>query len=146
MTKIVAALGFAVLALSSVEGLRGPCDLKLLEKKAWCGTCVAYVPRAQVKAGVCPKDKERVDILDVCVKTFYVAACHPTTTGLKPLSCCGVTYDKPTEDLAKVFWNCEGCKEKSKIRDFKHPDTCTARKVVKACEKSGTAPHSAVGK
>lgn len=144
MTKIAAALVFA--AVLAPAALRGPCDLKLLEKKAWCGTCVAYVPRSQVKAGACPKDKGRVDIVDVCVKTFYVAACHPTTTGLKPLSCCGVTYDKPTEDLAKVFWTCAGCNEKSKIRDFKHPDTCTSRKVAKACEKSGTAPHSAVGK
>lgn len=125
---------------------RGPCDMKGVEKKTWCPTCVAYVPRADVKGGVCPKDKKAVQTHDVCVKTIYVAKCHSSTTGLKPVSCCGVLYDKGTDDLARIQWVCATCKEKSFIRDFKHPDTCAEKKVAKACEKSGTSPHSSIGK
>ena len=144
--RLVLALALLAAPAGPVEGLRGPCDLKSLEKKTWCPTCVMYVPRADVKAGACPKDKSRVETHDVCVKTIYVAKCHPTTTGLKPVTCCGVLYDKGTDDLAKVVWICEGCKEKSTQRDFKHPETCANKKVTKACEKSGTAPHSSIGK
>lgn len=150
MTKLAAALALAVAALppalSRVEGLRAPCDMKSTEKKTWCGTCVAYVPRADVKGGACPKDKSRVETHDVCVKTIYAAKCHPTTTGLKPVTCCGVTYDKGSDDLARIFYVCSTCKEKSAIRDYKHPPACTEVKVTRACEKSGVAPHSTIGK
>jgi hypothetical protein len=140
------AVAAFVLLVAPVASLRGPCDLKGVEKKTWCPTCAAYVPRADVKAGSCPKDKARVETRDVCVKTIYVAKCHPTTTGLKPVTCCGVLYDKGSEDLARVVWVCQGCKEKAFLRDFKHPDTCPDKKAVRACEKSGTSPHSSIGK
>ena len=139
-------LAIVLLAAPAVAPLRGPCDLKGVEKKTWCPTCVMYVPRADVKAGACPKDKSRVETQDVCVKQIYVAKCHPTTTGLKPVTCCGNVYDKGSEDLAKVVWVCEGCKEKSTQREFKHPESCPNKKVAKTCEKSGTSPHSTIGK
>ncbi|HEX7896150.1 MAG TPA: hypothetical protein VF950_00115 [Planctomycetota bacterium] len=135
-----------VLLGAPAAALRGPCDLKAVEKKTWCPTCVMYVPRADVKGGACPKDKAKVETQDVCVKQVYVAKCHPTTIGLKPVTCCGILYDKGTDDLAKVYWLCEGCKEKAYLRDFRHPDTCPNRKVIKTCEKSGTSPHSTIGK
>ena len=140
-------LAWALLLALPVVPLRGPCDLKTVEKKAWCATCLAYIPRAEVKASTCPKDKGKVEIVDVCVKNMYVARCHPTTSGLKPIACCGVTYDKPTELTARVFWACETCKEKGANREaVKHPESCAEKKVVKTCEKSGTAPHSSIGK
>ena len=144
MTKIAAVLAFA--AALAPAALRGPCDVKVTERKTWCEKCVAFIPRADVRGGACPKDKASVKQVDVCVKNLYVAKCHPTTTGLKPVVCCGITYDKGTEDVAKVFWQCDGCKEKAAVRDFKHLDSCPGKKVVKTCEKSGTAPHSSFGK
>lgn len=141
--RLVLAL---VLLGAPAVALRGPCDMKGVEKKTWCPTCLAYVPRADVKGGACPKDKARVETHDVCVKSVYMAKCHPTTIGLKPVTCCGVVYDKGTDDLARIFWVCAGCKEKSALRDFKHPDTCPGVKVAKTCEKSGTSPHSSIGK
>ncbi len=143
---MIGKLALAALLALPLLPLRGPCDLKGAEKKAWCTTCLAYIPRGEVKASACPKDKGRVEIVDVCVKNLYVARCHPTTSGLKPVSCCGVTYDKPTEDIAKIMWVCSTCKEKSLQRELKHADSCTEKKVVKSCEKSGTAPHSSIGK
>lgn len=143
--RFAAVLLFAG-AVASATSFRAPCDMKGADKKAWCGSCAAYIPRGEVKASTCPKDKGRVEIIDVCVKNLYVAKCHPTTSGLKPLTCCGVLYDKPTEDLAKIFWLCSGCKEKGANRELRHLDSCTDRKAVKTCEKSGTAPHSTVGK
>lgn len=145
MTKAAVVLGFLLLAAVAAP-LRGPCDLKLVEKKTWCPKCLAYVPRGDVRGGSCPKDRARVETHDICVKQIYVAKCHSTTTGLKPVVCCGVTYDKPTDDVARVVWTCAGCPEKSYARDFKHPDICSGRKVTKSCEKSGTAPHSSLGK
>jgi hypothetical protein len=134
-------------ALLAPLALRGPCDLKTSEKKAWCGTCAAFVPRADVKAGACPKDKARVDVVDVCVKPIFIAKCHPTTQGLKPVSCCGTTYDKPTEDFAKIHWVCTTCKEKGPNRDaLKHLEACADKKAVKTCEKSGSVPHVSFGK
>jgi len=144
MTKAVAVLLF--LGALAPAALRGPCDLKVTERKSWCDKCASFIPRADVKGGACPKDKANVKQVDVCVKNIYVAKCHPTTTGLKPVVCCGITYDKGSEDLAKVFWVCATCEEKSTIRDFKHPDSCAKAKVAKTCEKSGTAPHAAAGK
>lgn len=144
MTKLAAVLMF--LGALAPAALRGPCDLKVTERKTWCDKCSAFIPRADVKGGACPKDKATVKQVEVCVKTIYVAKCHPTTTGLKPVVCCGNTYDKGTEDVAKIFWACATCQEKATIRDFKHPDSCASKKVVKTCEKSGTSPHSAVGK
>lgn len=141
MSKLVLAL-LLLLPFS----FRAPCDLKTVEKKAWCGTCNAYVPRADVKAGACPKDKARVDIVDVCVKQLYVAKCHPTTAGVKPVSCCGLTYDKPTDDYSRVLWTCSTCKEKGPARELKHAESCADKKTVKTCEKSGAAPHFSFGK
>ncbi len=139
-------LAWALLLALPLLPLRGPCDLKGVEKKAWCTTCLAFIPRADVKAGACPKDKGKVEVVDVCVKHIYVARCHPTTSGLKPVACCGVTYDKPTEDVAKILWACATCKEKGATRDLKHAEACAEKKVAKTCEKSGTSPHSSIGK
>jgi hypothetical protein len=144
MSKLAAVL--FVLASLAPAALRGPCDVKVTERKTWCPKCSAFVPRADVKGGACPKDKASVNQIEVCVKSVYVAKCHPTTTGLKPVVCCGITYDKAVEDIAKVVWVCAGCPEKSFSRDYKHADSCANRKVSKACEKSGTSPHGTAGK
>lgn len=145
MTAKLATVLLALAALAPAA-LKGPCDIKVTERKTWCEKCNAYIPRADVKGGACPKDKAAVKQVEVCVKSLYVAKCHPTTTGLKPVVCCGVTYDKAVEDVAKTFYGCAGCMEKGPTRDFKHAEACANKKVAKTCEKSGSSPHSTVGK
>ena len=142
MTRFLAALLLFAL-VPPAEPLRGPCDMKSTEKKPWCPTCSAYLPRGDVKVGSCPKDKSRVETHTVCVKSIYVPACHPDKKGLSPVKCCGVLHDKPTPDEARILYRCAGCEEQAfNLPDVKHKETCTSKNAKKQCEKSGTAPHS----
>jgi len=141
MAKLAALLSVAAL-LGAAPVLRGDCDLKSTVKKAWCPTCAAYLSRADVKAGSCPKDKTRVQTRELCVKAMYTALCHPQKTGLTPVKCCGTTYDKPTDDESPVIYKCGECMESGSTVNVTHASTCVSRKAKKTCEKSGTAPHA----
>ena len=141
MAKLLALLSLAT-ALAAAPALRGPCDLKNTVKKAWCPTCSAYLSRADVKAGSCPKDKTRVETRELCVKSTYIALCHPNKTGLSPVKCCGTTYDKPTDEEAPVIYKCDECMQSSLTTHVKHEESCVSKNAKKTCEKSGTAPHA----
>lgn len=141
MAKLLAVLSFAAL-LAAAPARRGPCDLKDTVKKAWCPSCAAYLSRADVKAGSCPKDKTRVETRELCLKKMYIALCHPNKTGLSPVRCCGTTYDKPTDDESPVVFKCEECMQSAFTLKVVHADGCASKKAVKTCEKSGTAPHA----
>ena len=143
MAKLLTVLSLAALvAAAPAPARRGPCDLKSTVKKAWCDTCSAYLSRADVKAGSCPKDKKRVEVREICIKPTYVALCHPNKTGLSPVKCCGTTYDKPVDDEAPVVFKCDGCMQSAFTINVKHAEGCGSRKAKKTCEKSGTAPHA----
>jgi len=117
--------------------------MKTSEKKTFCPTCAAYVPRGDVKAGSCPKDKSRVETHDVCIKQMYVPACHPDKKAISPVKCCGVLHDKPSPDSARISFKCEECMELAfSALALKHKETCVSKKSKKLCEKSGMAPHS----
>ena len=139
--RLAAALVLALAFASS----RGPCDLKTVEKKVYCPKCVKYVDKKDTKGGECVKDKAKTENHDVCIKQVYVARCHPDKTGAKPVSCCGNTYDKPTEELARIIYVCGECMEKGPSTGaVKHTEACKAKIAKKTCEKSGTGQHSIV--
>ena len=134
-------LALAALALAFLSA-RGPCDLKTVEKKLWCPKCVAYVDKKETKGGECVKDKAKTESHDVCIKQVYVARCHPDRSSAKPVSCCGNTYDKPTDELARILYACAECMEKAPTSGaVKHPETCKSKAAKKTCEKSGTGQH-----
>jgi hypothetical protein len=136
--RLAAAVALG-LAFSS---FRGPCDLKTVEKKVYCPKCVAYVDKKDTKSGECVKDKAKTETVEVCIKQVYVARCHPDKTGSKPVSCCGNTYDKPTEELSRVIYACSDCMEKGATSGaVKHTEACKNKIAKKSCEKSGTGQH-----
>jgi hypothetical protein len=142
MSRLAALAAIAALAFSSA---RGPCDLKTIEKRTWCPKCVKYVEKADLKGEECVKDKAKVEKHEVCIKKVYVARCHPDRASDKPVSCCGVTYDKASEQLSKVIWACPACAQKgATLAGVKHADTCTSKTPKKTCELSGTGQHSVV--
>jgi hypothetical protein len=143
MTRIALALAALCALGTAAEPLRGPCDMKSTEKKTFCPSCAAYVPRGDVKGGSCPKDKTRVETHDICIKSMYVPPCHPDKKALSPVKCCGVLHDKPSPDEARIFFKCDECMEQAfTAGGVKHKETCVAKRTKKTCEKSGMAPHS----
>lgn len=144
MSRLAALLPVVALSLAFASA-RGPCDVKTVEKRTWCPKCAKYVEKADVKGGECIKDKTKTENHEVCIKQVYVARCHPDRTSNKPVSCCGVTYDKPTEQLSRVIWACPTCMQKAPtLGAVKHLDTCTSKTPKKSCELSGTGQHSIV--
>ncbi len=144
MSRMLMLAPLLVLSLAFASA-RGPCDLKTVQKKVWCPTCAKYVDKKETKSGKCLKDKAKTENQDVCVKQVYVARCHPDRTGSKPVSCCGNTYDKPTEELSRVLFACPDCAQKAPTSGaVKHAEACKNKIAKKTCEKSGTGQHISV--
>ncbi len=91
--KLLLALGIGSLLAVSTSGTEGrgdDCGMKTLEKGSWCEKCSTpdsdvLLTKADLDAkgnhkacGEKPKDVE------VCVKKFYAASCHPSKTSEKP--------------------------------------------------------------
>lgn len=144
MSRLAVLVPLVALSLAFAP-LRGPCDLKNVEKRIWCPKCVKYVEKAETKGGECVKDKAKTENHDVCIKQVYVARCHPDRASNKPVSCCGNTYDKPVDQLSRVIFACGECMQKGPtLVAVKHPETCKSRNPKKSCELSGTGQHAIV--
>ena len=77
-------------ALSQDRGTKKPaasdCDLKTLEKVSWCPKCDKVLEKGDIKDGK-HSDKEcgtATKEIELCVKKYYAADCHPNKTSEKP--------------------------------------------------------------
>ena len=65
----------------------GDCDLKNLEKAAWCEKCDKILEKGDIKDGKHAGDCDtKVKEIEQCLKKFYAAECHPAKTSDKPAS------------------------------------------------------------
>jgi hypothetical protein len=130
-----------------------PCDAKKISISEWCATCKRALGPLDVLENprACKRCDEEPRKIEYCVKSFppyFQASCHPEKKGPKPFVCCGKLHAKPVvvEDRALVRYDCKYCKATAATRgDLEHQPQCSNPfGVVRACTKSGTAPH--VGK
>jgi hypothetical protein len=136
MRKLLFAVPALAFAAASAYALARPgCDMKTTEKRWFCKKCDKLFPKSETKIRKCPEDKADLVQVDLCVKQKYVALCHPTKSGSKPVTCCGNVYDKATPDEAGIFHACQTCGAKARrLPDLKHLESCTDKKTKKTCE------------
>lgn len=85
------AAGLLVLGTAGIAQERGAgaksndCDLKTLEKGKYCAKCDKLLEKDDCdKDGKCKTCSEKPVEVEVCVKKFYAADCHPDKTSDKP--------------------------------------------------------------
>jgi hypothetical protein len=125
------------------KDVKNPCDCKKIVKGVWCPKCQRVLEVDDVRRGVCKKCEEKPKKIELCVKKYYQAECHPEKISDRPISCDGKLYDLPLEDKAKIIYQCSSCEEAGDTQgEIKHKDDCKNRLgVKKICTKSGTGPH-----
>ena len=119
-----------------------PCDVATVEDATWCPKCKKWRETAQLDGEKCKECQTATEKLKACVKK-YIPRCgmHGQSPHLE--NCCKSKKCCVMETVrSAVGFKCEGCgqfaREEGKIvHDAKAHD----KKVVKACEASGTQPH-----
>ena len=154
MTPLKIALGLlaaAAVALSGwaadlpQDGEKKPgaaCDLATVEDVAWCLKCKKPREKEQLEGEKCKDCQTPTEKIKVCVKK-WIPRCgmHGQTPHLE--NCCKSKKCCVFETLkSPLGFKCEGCgqtaREEGKIA---HDAKAHEKKIVKACEASGTQPH-----
>ena len=142
----------AVLVLSSFGAAPGlpqdaakkgnPCDLATVEDAQWCPKCKKFREKEQLDGEKCKECQTATEKIKVCVKK-WIPRCGMHNQGPHLECCCKSKFCcKPETLKSPLGFRCEGCgkfaREEAKIE---HDAKAHDKKVVKACEASGTQPH-----
>ena len=119
------------------------CDCKKIAKGYFCIACNRMLGMDDMRNGSCKRCEEKPKKIDLCLKRFYQAECHPDKISNKPVACDGKIYDFPHEDMARIAHLCESCDEWGDTPgDIQHKADCKSRlSTLKVCQKSGTGGH-----
>lgn len=119
------------------------CPLSEVKSELYCDTCKKVLEEEMILDKTfckkcCDGTKERVKArtVEVCVRTYYVAACHPEQTSLTPALHCGKDMEKKVSK-ACVVYRCDEC---AKTRDA--PGDCCRKRLRVVCSLSGEFPHT----
>jgi hypothetical protein len=64
------------------------CDIKRTVKGMFCTTCDRVLdPESDTRRGVCKRCEEKPMKIDMCVRRYFQAACHPEKVSDKPVFC-----------------------------------------------------------
>jgi tetratricopeptide (TPR) repeat protein len=120
------------------------CDCKKIIKGNYCVKCDRELGPDDLRKNLCKRCEEKPKKIDLCLKRYFQAECHPEKTDDKPVVCDGKIYDLPHDDRARIVYLCESCDESGDLQsDIKHKAECKNRiSVTKICMKSGTGPHA----
>lgn len=121
------------------------CDIKRTVKGMFCTTCDRVLdPENDMRRGVCKRCEEKPMKIDMCVRRYFQASCHPEKISDKPVFCCGKLHDTPLEDRARIVYYCESCEQAGDTQgELPHAADCKNRfGVTKVCTKSGHEPHT----
>jgi len=136
--EIKAALaksGAGAKAGPSTANMTGPCDCKKIVKGYYCEKDKRELGPDDVRNGVCKRCETKPIQIEYCLKLLP-----------KPIDPKKKVQDPPTEDKARIHYECETCGAKSDFEEgFKHKADCKATSfsgLKKICEKSGKFPHA----
>ncbi len=120
------------------------CDCKKVLKGTYCVKCERTLMEDDLRKGLCKKCEEKPKKIDLCVKRYFQAECHPEKISDKPVLCDGKVYDFPHEDKARIVHLCEACDEWGETQsEIKHKAECKNRlATTKVCQKSGQGAHA----
>jgi hypothetical protein len=120
------------------------CDCKKIVKGTHCVKCERTLGEDDIRNGVCKKCEEKPKKIDLCVKRYFQAECHPEKISDRPVTCDGKVYDFPHEDKARVVYLCSVCDEWGDLQgEIKHKAECKNRLATqKICLKSGQGAHA----
>lgn len=115
--------------------LTGPCDCKKIVKGYYCEKDKRELGPDDVRGGVCKRCETKPLQIEYCLKLV-----------MKPIDPKKKVQDPPTEDKARISYECETCMAKADIEEgFKHKPDCKATSfsaLKKICAKSGHPPHA----
>ncbi len=115
--------------------MTGPCDCKKIVKGYYCEKDKRELGPDDVRNGVCKRCEQKPMTIEYCLKLVP-----------KPIDPKKKVQDPPTEDKARVHYECEMCMAKADVEEgFKHKPDCKATSFAglkKVCEKSGKFPHA----
>jgi len=118
--------------------LTGPCDCRKIVKGYYCEKDKRELGPYDVRNGLCKRCETKPVQIEYCLK--YI---------LKPFDPKKKVQEPPTEDKARISYECEACGAKGDFDDgFKHKADCKASSFAglkKVCSKSGHAPHASKG-
>lgn len=133
--EIKAALAKSAPAAKAGATLTGPCDCKKIVKGYYCEKDKRELGIDDVRGGLCKRCETKPLQIEYCQKLIP-----------KPFDAKKKIQDAPTEDKARVSYECETCMAKGDVEDtFKHKADCKATSFAglkKVCAKSGKAPHA----
>lgn len=113
----------------------GPCECKKIVKGYYCEKDKRELSVDDVRGNLCKRCETKPLQIEYCLKLTP-----------KPFDPKKKVQDPPTEDKARVRYECEACMSKGDIEDtFKHKADCKATSFAglkKICEKSGKYPHA----
>jgi len=137
--------GIAFLLLWMQQDPKMDCPMSEVKNGLFCDTCrVILEDETIVDRGYCkkcceglnPKDRVRARTVEVCVRTYYVAACHPNVKTLAP----GMHCDKSLEmkvSKACVLYRCVEC-----AKTHEQAGVCCKQKTRAWCSFGGAFPHT----
>lgn len=118
--------------------MTGACDCKKIVKGYYCEKDKRELGPDDVRGGVCKRCEMKPLQIEYCLKLVP-----------KPFDAKKKVQDPPTEDKARISYECETCGMKADIEEgFKHKADCKATSFAglkKICAKSGKAPHATKG-
>jgi hypothetical protein len=131
----LAKAGAGAGAAKAGAALTGPCDCKKIVKGYYCEKDKRELGADDVRGGVCKRCEMKPLQIEYCLKLVP-----------KPFDAKKKVQDPPTEDKARISYECETCMAKADIEEgFKHKADCKATSfsaLKKICAKSGHPPHA----
>ncbi|HZE98379.1 MAG TPA: hypothetical protein VE981_15210 [Planctomycetota bacterium] len=120
---------------SATVAYTGPCDCKKIVKGYYCEKDKRELSMDDVRGGLCKRCETKPVQIEYCLKLI-----------LKPVDPKKKVQDPPTEDKARIHYECEACMAKGDMEEgFKHKPDCKATSFAglkKICDKSGKFPHA----
>lgn len=121
------------------------CPMSEIKSGLYCETCKivleddTIIDRGYCKKcceGLDPKDRIKAATVEVCVRTYFEASCHPGEKSLTPGLHCGRDMELKVS-RARVVHTCGSC---AKTHD--KAGTCCDMPLRIRCSRSGVFPHT----
>jgi hypothetical protein len=116
----------------------GPCECKKIVKGYYCEKDKRELGVDDVRNNLCKRCETKPQQIEYCLKLIP-----------KPFDPKKKVQDPPTEDKARVHYECDACMAKGDVEEtFKHKPECKATSFAglkKVCDKSGKFPHASKG-